>query len=157
MKRLNVTRERVLDLIYRINTDSKTETYKAERELCELLSAVINAMWQIENYTERYIRDYPYDCKIYDVQNLSFYGKIGKLPKEIRCNVEKYDNFVFFTEWLDINLDDYFKQMQTRAIRYERIKFDNLKAQYTLQRKTINTNIKRLNRCKISDLEFQIK
>lgn len=157
MKRLNVTHERILNLIRKINTDSKTETYKAERELCELLSAVINAMWQIENYTERYIRDYPYDCKIYDVQNLSFYGKIGKLPKEIQCNIDEHDGFVFFTEWLNINLDKYFNKLRNDAIRYKRKTFNNLKTQYISQCKTINANITRLNRCKISDLEFQIK
>ena len=156
MKRLNVTRERVLDLINKINsTDSKTETCKVKSELCELLSAVIDAKYQIEHYTNNFIMDYPFARKICSIEDLSFYGKIRQLPKSIKCNIDAIDNckFEFYTEWLDINLDEYFNKLQNKSIRYA----SNLKKQYTLSLKNVDNQIERLESCKISDLEFQIK
>ena len=159
MKRLNVTRERVLDLINKINsTDSKTETYKVERELCELFSAVIDAKYQIEHYIDNYIMDYPFKCKIYSIENLSFYGKIGQLPESIKCNADDYyEDFVFYTEWLDINLDEYFKTLLDDSLQYEKNRLEDLDKKYHTQRKTKIGKIERLESCKISDLEFQIK
>lgn len=152
MKRLNVTRERIMYLIRITNSDSKSETYTAECELCKLLSAVIDAKYQVEHYTDNYIIDYPYDRKIHSIEDLSFYGSIGKFPKEIVCNADEYDDFVFDTEWLDINLDEYFNKLQNESIMY----VSNLKKQYTTKLKNIDKQIERLTGSKISDLEFQI-
>lgn len=157
MKRLNVTRERVLYLIRRLNTDSKTETYKVERELCELLSAVIDAKYQIEHYTDNYIMDYPFKCKIYSIEDLSFYGKIGQLPESIECNINEIEDFVFYTGWLDIDLDEYFKKLHDKSLQYEKNRLADLDKKYTTRRQNIIGKMERLESCKINDLEFQIK
>lgn len=158
MKRLNATRERVLDLINMINaSDSKKESAKIESELCELLSAVIDAKYQIEHYTDNYIMDYPFERKIRSIENLSFYGKIGQLPESIECNINEIEDFVFYTEWLDINLDEYFKKLHDKSLQYEKNRLADLDKKYPTMRKNIIGKIERLESCKISDLEFQIK
>ena len=155
MKRLNVTRERVLELINRINaSDSKKESFKLENELCKLLSAVIDAKYQIEHYTDNYIMDYPFERKIRSIEDLSFYGQIGQLPESIECNTNELEDFVFYTEWLDINLDEYFKTLHDNALSYEKNRLAELDKKYPTMRKNIIGKIERLESCKIRDLEF---
>lgn len=158
MKRLNATRERVIELINIINaSDSKTESAKVEDELCELLSAVIDAKYQIEHYTDHFIMDYPFKRKIYSIEDLSFYGKIRQLPESIECNINSFEDFVFYTEWLDINLDEYFQTLHAEALSYEKNRLADLDKKYPTMRKNIIGKIERLESCKIDDLEFQIK
>ena len=158
MKRLNVTRERVLELINIINaSDSKKESAKVECELCELLSAVIDAKYQIEHYTDNYIMDYPFKREICSIEDLSFYGQIGQLPESIECNINEFEDFVFYTEWLDINLDEYFKKLHDESLSYEKNRLADLDKKYPTMRKNIIGKIERLESCKISDLEFRIK
>lgn len=142
-----------MDLIRKTNSDSKSETDKAERELCDLLSAIIDAKYQVEHYTDHYMMDYPTNRKIHSIEDLSFYGKLGKLPKEIVCNADEYDDFVFDTEWLDIDLDGYFNMLRKETMSYA----SKLKKQYTAKLKNIDGQIKRIKSCKISDLEFSIQ
>lgn len=155
MKRLNVTRERVLDLLHIINSsNSKKETTNAESELCELLSAVIDAKYQVEHYTDNYIMDYPYNRKICDIKYFDpYFLENCQLPEIIMCNASECYNFVFYTEWLDINLDKYFEKLQNETIRCSYISKKHLIENL----KNINCKIERIKSCKINDLEFQIK
>lgn len=155
MKRLNVTRERVLELINRINaSDSKKESAKVESELCELLSAVIDAKYQVEHYTDNYIMEYPFERKIRSIEDLSYYGQIGQLPESIDCNTGEFEEFVFYTEWLDINLDEYFKTLHDKSLSYEQNRLEEWDKKYPVVRKNIIGKIERLTSAQIRDLEF---
>lgn len=155
MKRLNVTRERVLELINRINaSDSKKESAKLEIELCKLLSAVIDAKYQIEHYTDNYIMEYPFKRKIGSIEDLSCYGQIRQLPESIECNTGEFEVFVFYTEWLDINLDEYFKTLHDKSISYEKNRLEEWDKKYLVTRQNIVGKIERLTSAQMSDLEF---
>ena len=52
-------KEKVLHLLKEMTNDSKSVSYKAEKELCKILTNVINKLHTIEKKVGSYIRDYP--------------------------------------------------------------------------------------------------
>jgi hypothetical protein len=102
-------KEKILKLYNGIAQDSLSASSKCERELCEILTSVIDKKYKIETYADRYIDDYP--VKITDI---SFLGKCNSLPETILCN----DNyFTFETSWLDIDWKSYFETLKQGAIK----------------------------------------
>lgn len=101
---------RILELLNEMHDDSKTKSYKAERELCEILTKFINKQNAFEKALDTYIHDYP--KRIYTVE--SEY-KYKELPEEIYCND---DDFIFETEWLDTDWEERFNSVITGKISY---------------------------------------
>ena len=107
---------KVLELLNKIATeDSKKESYKAEKELCDILTSVIKKKEAVENLVGAYIDNYPMCIK--DVENI---GEIKCLPDTLLCNETTYDEFYFRTEWFDINYEEYFKELKTKQLNYKK-------------------------------------
>lgn len=102
-------KERILELLKGMNSDSKSASYKCEQELCEILTSVIDKKRKIESYASRYIQDYP--DKITDVEPYWIYNI---LPERIYCNDDEFD---FETKWLDIDWKLYFEELKQKSIR----------------------------------------
>lgn len=101
-------KEKILALLKEMTNDSKSVSYKAEKELCNILTEVINKLHTIEEKVGWYVRIYPDK-----IESVDIYGWYNELPKEIDCN--DYD-FCFKTEWLDINLQEYFEELREKRI-----------------------------------------
>lgn len=103
----------------RYNTDSKSESWKCEKEMCNILQSVIDSIWEIEEEVgyHRYLSEHYVIKNIYD--NYCF----TKLPDEIGCNDGYY---VFHTELLDINYKEYFETLKEKAINYKNNVIENV-------------------------------
>lgn len=101
-------KEKVLTLLREMTNDSKSVSYKAERELCIILTEVIDRLDKIEEKVGLCVRVYPDK-----IENVNVYDWYYELPKEINCN---NDNFCFKTEWLDMNLYKYFEELKKEKI-----------------------------------------
>ena len=104
-------KERILKLLNSMASDSKSASYKCEKELCKILTSVMDKKHKIEIYADRYIQDYP--DKITSVE---FYGVYDYLPDVIWCNNEE---FKFETKWLDIDWGIYFNKLKSASIKYK--------------------------------------
>jgi len=102
-------KEKILVLLKEMRNDSKSASYKAEKELCSILTGVINKLHTIEKKVGSYIRDYPEK-----IESIAEFWTYKKLPKEIECNG---GDFWFKTEWLDINFQEYFEELKKNKIR----------------------------------------
>ena len=87
----------------RYNTDSKSESWKYEKEMCNILQSVIDSIWEIEEM----VGYHSYLSEYYVIENI--YDDIG-------CNDGYY---VFNTELLDINYKEYFETLKEKAINYK--------------------------------------
>lgn len=107
-----------------MNSDSKKESYKAEREACEILNYVMNKKKAIEDLCDSYIDEYP--VKITGIA--SFRYNLSKLPDEIECYFDyaDYEDFKFETKWLDINYEEYFKELKTKRLNYKKNLIENV-------------------------------
>lgn len=96
----------------RYNTDSKSESWKCEKEICNILQSVIDSIWEIEEAVgyHRYLSEH------YVIENIYDNYCYTKLPDEIGCNDGYY---VFHTELLDINYKEYFETLKEKAINYK--------------------------------------
>ena len=135
-------KERILELLNGMNSDSKSASYKCEKELCKILTSVIDKKHKIESYADRYIQYYP--DKITDVES---YGIYNTLPENIWCNNEE---FKFETKWLDIDWELYFEELKQCAIKG---------IQNTIERVEISIikhkeNLKNISNRKFEDLKF---
>lgn len=101
-------KERILDLLREMNDDSKSASCKAEKELCNILTEVINKLRTIEKMVGYYVRNYPDKIDSIDAD-----GWYDELPTRIDCNDE---NFYFGTALLDINLQEYFEMLREKRI-----------------------------------------
>lgn len=97
-------KEKILTLLNEMTNDSKSVSWEAEKELCAILTGVITKLRTIEETVGWSVREYP--DKIWCVENWGWYNK---LPKEIDCHK---GDFIFKTEWLDINLQEYFEELK---------------------------------------------
>lgn len=102
-------KEKILELLNGMSSDSKSASYKCEKELCKILTSVIDKKHKIEAYANKYIQDYP--DKITDVE---CFGVYNSLPENIWCNDEE---FRFETKWLDIDWKLYFEELKQSSIR----------------------------------------
>lgn len=102
---------KILELLKGMTSDSKKESYKSEKELCEILTSVCNKLNTIEDSVNYPVRFYP--GTIYEIGDENAYTGMKKLPKIIHCN---YDSFKFETEWLDIDFKSYFENLKHKSI-----------------------------------------
>ena len=93
-----------------MNSDSKSASHKCEKELCKILTSVIDKKDKIESYADKYIMDYPTD----GITNIEPSGVHSTLPEIIWCNG---DEFEFETKWLDIDWESYFEELKQDTIR----------------------------------------
>lgn len=101
-------KERILDLLREMTDDSKSVSYRAEKELCGILTDVINRLEKIEKALGYPVHNYP--DKIESIDDAWWYYE---LPKEIDCND---GDFTFRTEWLDIDLRKRFNDLKANRI-----------------------------------------
>lgn len=135
-------KNKILKLLREMTNDSKSVSYKAEKELCNILTEVINKLHAIEKTVGWSVRNYPDKIESIDV-----YGWYDELPKEIDCN----DNdFCFKTEWLDINLQEYFEELRKKKIGS--IKYTISRVEYSLGKH--RENLERIGELKFEDLEI---
>lgn len=141
-------KEKILTLLREMTNDSKSASYKAEKELCSILTGVINKLHTIEKKVGAYIRDYPE--KIESISEC--YVMYDELPEEIDCNGDycSYDYFCFKTEWLDINPREYFEKLKKSEIGS--IKHTIERVEYSLVKH--REDLKRIEELKFEDLEI---
>lgn len=101
-------KEKILYLLREMTNDSKSVSYKAEKQLCNILTDAIIILRKIEEKVGRYEREYP--NKIWNIYEDIRYSK---LPSEIECND---GDFCFETKWLDINPKEYFETLKKKKI-----------------------------------------
>lgn len=104
-------KEKILELLKGIASDSKKESYKYEKELCKILTDICNKLETIENSVCYSVRFYP--DKINEIDSENAYTGMKKLPEIIYCN---YGSFEFETEWLDIDFKSYFENLKHKSI-----------------------------------------
>lgn len=102
---------KILELLKGMTSDSKKESSKCEKELCKILTDICNKLETIEDSVGYSLRVYP--DKITEIDRENIYTGMKKLPEIIYCN--SFD-FVFKTEWLDINFKSYFEDLKHKSI-----------------------------------------
>ena len=102
---------KILELLKGMTSDSKKESSKCEKELCEILTNICNKLETIEDSVGYCIRFYP--DKINEIDSENAYTGMKKLPEIIYCN---YGSFEFETEWLDIDYKSYFEDLKRKSI-----------------------------------------
>ena len=114
---------KILELLKGMNSDSKSESYKCEKNLCKILTDVCNKLEYIEDITGYCRICYPDTIDEIDIDNT--YPGINKLPESIWCNC---GTFEFETSWLDIDLKSYFEELKQKSISYKEITIKNVEA-----------------------------
>lgn len=102
---------KILKLLQGMTSDSKKESYKCEKELCEILTDICNKLKTIENSVGYNIKFYP--DKITEIDSENAYTGMEKLPETIWCNE---GNFGFEIKWLDIDYKSYFEDLKRKSI-----------------------------------------
>lgn len=123
---------KILELLKGMNSDSKKESSKCERELCKILTDVCNRIESIEHAVGWNVRYYPDSIKEIDIDNV--YPGMTKLPEIIWC---EYGSFEFETYWLDINLENYFEELKQKAIRTKTNTIENVEASLNKHKKEL--------------------
>lgn len=133
-------KEKILALLREMTNDSKSASYKAEKELCNILTEVINKLRTIEEKVGWRVRIYPDE-----IESVDLYGWYDELPKGIDCND---DDFCFETKWLDINLQEYFEELRKKKI--SSIKCTITHVEYSLGKH--REDLERIGELKFEDL-----
>ena len=118
---------KILKLLKGMNSDSKKESSKCERELCKILTDVCNKLDSIENTVGWIVRYYPDEIKEIDIDNV--YSGMTELPEIIWC---EYGSFEFETSWLDIDFKEYFEELKLKSIRSKQNTIKNV--EYSLNK-----------------------
>lgn len=135
-------KQKILELLNGMNSDSKSTSHKYEKELCKILTSIIDKKHKIESYADRYIQDYPDK-----ITNIESYGIYNTLPENIWCN----DNeFKFETKWLDIDWEFYLEELKQSSINSIKHTIKQVEISIIKHRERIET----LSHRQFSDLEF---
>ena len=141
-------KDRVKELLLEMTSDSKSKSFKAEKELCGILTAVIKRLHAIERATDSYQRSYPYNDRIDSIEHP---GVWDTLPKIIECDEGDFD---FYTEWLDWTDQDFKNYFETlRAKRISGIKQTVENVKFSLNKHL--DNIKKLESLDFSDVAYE--
>lgn len=132
-------KEKILALLKEMENDSKSVSHKAEKELCNILTEVMNKLYTIEEKVGYEVRNYPDKIESVDVYGYYY----DELPKEICCND---GDFCFETEWLDMNLQEYFEELREKKII-------NIKNTIARIKYSLGEHIKNLER--IAEIKFE--
>lgn len=110
-------KNKVLSLLKGMHCDSKKESCKCEKEICNIFNDIINKMSSIEDNIGVYLGEYP--VKITGVDAYCIVEESSELPKYIECenNYSGYhDDFKFDTEWLEMNWEEYFNDLKSKQL-----------------------------------------
>lgn len=135
-------KERVLELLNGMKSDSKSASYKCEKELCKILTSIVDKKHKIESYADMYIQDYP--DRITDVESWGIYNT---LPENIWCNDEE---FKFETKWFDIDWGSYFEELKQRTIKGIQNTIERVEASIGKHKE----NLKNISNRNFEDLKF---
>lgn len=106
------TKNKIIDLLIGMSNDSKSASYKCEKELCKMIEDTIKIKHSVEESLDRYIDDYPHNDKIYDIE---FDGYWGEVPEIFECND---CTFKFETKFFDYDWELYFNRLKREKIDY---------------------------------------
>ena len=123
---------KILELLKGMNSDSKKESSKCERELCKILTDICNRIESIEHAVGWNTKYYPDSIKEIDIDNV--YPGMTKLPEIIWC---EYGSFEFETYWLDINLENYFEELKQKVIRIKTNTIESVEASLNKHKKEL--------------------
>ena len=104
-------KQKILELLNGMHSDSKSASYKCEKELCKILTSVIRKLDKIESVTGCRIRYYPRE-----IESVELMDYLTELPKEIYCNYDNDYDFIFKIVWLDFDFKEYFEELKRRSI-----------------------------------------
>lgn len=131
-------KERLLELFQkRFNTDSKSKSSQYQKEICQILQSVIDKIYSIESKVG-YYANFSDTLKIHSIDEDFPYEE---LPKIISCNDYEFD---FDTNWLDINLEEYFNEIKNKRIKYKETIIQNVENSLNDHKKELE-EIKNLN------------
>lgn len=132
-------RTKILELLKGMTSDSKKESYKCEKELCEILTDICNKLETIEDAVCYNVRCYPDKIKEIDSDNV--YSGMTKLPEIIWCD---YGSFDFETSWLNINFEEYFEELKHKSIDIKTKTIENVEFSLNKHKKELES-LKKLN------------
>ncbi|MBO7211855.1 MAG: hypothetical protein J6V44_12730 [Methanobrevibacter sp.] len=104
-------KKEILELLNGMHSDSKSASYKCEKELCKILTSVIRKLDKIESVTGYRIRNYPTE-----IESIELMDYLTEFPKKIYCNYDNDFDFIFETKWLDYGFKEYFEELKRRSI-----------------------------------------
>ena len=110
-------KNKVLSLLKGMHCDSKKESRKCEKEICNIFNEIINKISSIEDNIGVYLGGYPE--KITGVDAYCIVEDSSELPKYIECENNYsgyYDDFKFDTEWLEMNWEEYFNDLKSKQM-----------------------------------------
>lgn len=107
-------KDKILKLVEKMDDDSKSVSYAAEKELCEILTNIMKKKESIEDTC--HINNMSYPDKIYSIDWCNYhYNNDDKTITCILCNDEE---FKFEMSWLDIDYEKYFEELKKHHIEY---------------------------------------
>ena len=110
-------KNKVLNLLKGMHCDSKKESHKCEKEICNIFNEIINKKINIEELIGIYLGEYPE--KITGVDAYCIVESSTELPEYIECESNYsgyYDDFKFYTEWLEMNWEEYFNELKSKRM-----------------------------------------
>lgn len=138
-------KEKIVELLNGMSSDSKSASYKCEKELCEILTSVIKKLDKIESVTGYRIRDYPTE-----IESVEPMGYLTELPKKIYCNYDNDYDFIFETKWLDFVFKEYFEELKRRSIKSTKYTIESVTRSLEKHKEELN----KIMKLKFEDLKF---
>ena len=114
-------KNKIIELSRGMASDSKKESYRCEKELCAILQEIADKKMNIENMLDVYYYDY-FPIKEIDYLDTIYLEDCIELPEEISCNCGE---FIFYTEWIDMDWEKYFEEVKETKLRYMKSKIDD--------------------------------
>ena len=136
-------KEKIVQLIKDMHVDSKSKSYEAEKELCEILTKIVNKKEAFEESCGAFINVYPESIYSIDKDGLGYYRNVEELPKYIYCNDR---DFRFELSWLDINYEAYFEELKLKKLASIKTTIQNVE-------RTLKDNYEKLEH--IQNLKFE--
>ena len=137
-------KDKALEYYNKMGSDSKRESYAAERELRKILMHVINKLDSIESTVGLHIHNYP-DT----IDEIEYDGHYNELPDKFYCN-DGYD--YFHTEWFDIDPETYFNDLKARKLSGINYTIEKVESSLAKHRE----NLKRITELNFSDVKYNM-
>ena len=115
-------KNKIIELSRGMASDSKKESYRCEKELCAILQKIADKKMNIESMLNVYYYNY-FPIKEIDYLDTIYLENCIELPEEISCNCGE---FIFYTEWIDMDWEKYFEEVKETKLRYIKSKIDDI-------------------------------
>ena len=115
-------KNKIIELSRGMASDSKKESYRCEKEICAILQKIADKKMNIESMLNVYYYDY-FPIKEIDYLDTIYLEGCNELPEEISCNDGE---FIFYTEWIDMDWEKYFEEVKETKLRYIKSKIDDI-------------------------------